>query len=180
MNNSEHRSDSQISVDASKIPTTADTNPATYFVHSDLEKDYWDSEADWYRTKKKTYYKHLAELNQGKKVSAGRYNTRYETHMMNKDLIEALSSQLNLTHKQRNQAERNFLSLDLEELGLPAGYVAYIVCRFVVHTDEDDKRQCHPSCDFSDVPMEFARVRVSLKIQADEIQSIYGKVQQRL
>jgi len=179
MTESEPNSDRFISVDASKIPTTADTSPATYFDPSDVDQDYWLSKTDWFRTKKESYFRHLSELHQGKKVVTGRYNTRYETHQMNKDLIEALSSQLNLTTSQRSKAKRRFLSFDLEEFGVNAKYVAYVLCQFIVHDDPADDRQCHPSCDTADVPEVFIKVRNSIKLYPALGDTLYGKIQHR-
>jgi len=179
MSSSKEYSDRSLAIDASKIPNTADTSPATYFKTDEIKGEYWDSKTDWFRSKKEAYYKHLADLNQGKKVSAGRYNTQYETYMLNKDLIDALSSQLCLTQRQQSRAENLFLSLDLEKLGLQAESVAYVVCQYIVHSDNDDKRQCHPSCDIDDIPREFIRVRDSIKLHPSLMESLYGKLQHK-
>lgn len=167
-------------IDASKIPTTANTSPATYFDWTEVPGEYWESDSDWHRTKKESYYKHLAELNQGRKVSAGRYNDRYITYTVNEDLIEALSTQLNLTGGQQARATRWFLSLDLERLGLRAECVAFAVCQYTIHEDESDARTCHPSCEADEVPDVFKRVRASLGIPGRKLDSIYGKIQHKI
>lgn len=173
-------SNSDISIDSSKIPRTANTSPATWFDYTEVSGTYWASDTDWYRTKKEDYFEHLATLNQGKKVAAGRFNTRYETYMMNRDLIDALASQLNLTQRQRNKARRHFLGFNLDEWGIRAEHLAYSVCQFVVHTDEEDNRKCHPHSDIDDVPDAFKRVRDSVKLPPGSMASVYGKVQHEL
>jgi hypothetical protein len=177
---SSKQQDSSSTVDSSKIPRTADTSPATWFDPTEVSKTYWESDSDWHRTKRESYYKHLAALHQGRKVAAGRHNDRYYTYTMNRDLIRGLSSQLGLTEEQRHRAEQHFHQFNLNNWGVRAEWVAYALCQYIVHSDDDDVRDCHPSSKNEDVPEAFGRVQNSIRFHPDRMYSLYEKVRRRL
>lgn len=152
-----------------------DTNNATYIGWTD-----WDEESDWltdhYPPNKKNYYEHLDRMNQG--LNNGyRTNRPYQTYRMNRDLAACLSSQLGMTASQRSRTIQRFTQLDLQRMGFPAQVVAFCVCAYVVHTDEEG-RKCHPACKPEDTL--FARLREQLSIPANRFAKVYGKVEHQI
>lgn len=172
-----HTVNSDISIDASKIPATANTNPATQIGYQTVKKGKsWDSETDWLTTKKQETFSRYARLNQGKLVVPGRENTPYKTYETNRDTIETLSSHLELSESQRKEARCRFHALDLQDWGIRADVIAFTLCQYIVHNDETDVRTCHPHTEAEDVPKEFHTVFSSLDIPEDRLASAYGKV----
>jgi hypothetical protein len=172
-----HTLSSEISVDASKIPKTADTNPATQIGYQEFaEGEFWDSDTYWAQTNKQKTFKRYSELNQGRLVVAGRWNTPYETYEVNRDTIETLSSHLELSESQRREARCCIHALDLEDWGIRGDVVAFTLCQYIVHNDEADVRSCHPHSEAEDVPKEFHTAFSSLDIPEDRLASAYGKV----
>lgn len=170
--------DSNLRIDSSRIPNCADAHPASTIGYNEVDRnECWNSATDWHTTKKRETYKRFSELNDGKLVVSGRYNDSFITYSQNKDTIESIGSQVELTQDQHRQALRYFSAFDLEQWGINAEYVAFTLCMYLVHTDEGDVRECHPMNDSEAIPDEFLRVRDSLQITSSSLCSTFGKVQ---
>lgn len=156
---------------------TPDTNNATYFLSDDVHGFY---PADFRLLKKSAHFAYLREVNEGLRL-LNRYSDPYITREAARDLIEALSSQLELTAREKAQARRNFLSLDREKLGLSLDLVAYCVCAFAVEKNEKNvTRRCHPNIPEDDRDDQFNQVAKSLGLTDRNVVKTYGKIQHRL
>ncbi|MFC7204708.1 hypothetical protein ACFQJC_14405 [Haloferax namakaokahaiae] len=121
-------------------------------------------------------FKRLSQYNTGLRVGRKWTNDRYNTNLLNRHLIQALASQLDLNPRFQREAERLFLSLDLSRFGIDARAVAYTVCMVVVHSSEDNTRACHPSV--KDVDSEFERIAECEGFREGSLISLYNKVAQ--
>lgn len=156
---------------------TPDTNNATYFLSEDVSGYY---PADFLRLSKSAHFAYLKEINEGLRL-LGRYDDPYITREAARDLIEALSSQLELTAREKSQARRNFLSLDREKLGISLNLVAYAVCAFAVEQNNRNvTRRCHPNIPEDDRDDQFNQMAESLGLTQHNIVKTYGKIQHRL
>jgi len=155
-----------------------DTNNATWFDYNEATDGYWDSQSDWYRTTKYTYWQHLAEINRGRKRGVSYWNDPYHTYQANRDLIDAVGSQLNLLSRQHHVAKARFAQLNLNEWGLRADLVACCLCARIVHEDDSDKRRTHPNvpADHEDKPIEFVEIAERFGVHEKEVVSMYGKL----
>ncbi|MGQ3327632.1 hypothetical protein [Halorubrum sp. FL23] len=154
------------------------TRNATYFLADDVDGSFL---ADFRYLEKPKHFGHLKKINNGFCLGLNRYNDKYVTREMARDHIEALSSQLDLTIRERTQARRYFLSLDREKLGLESSLVAYSVCCYVVEQNERNKqRRCHPNVPDEDRDNQFKQMEKSLNLGPRSVVKTYGKIQNRL
>lgn len=155
-----------------------DTNNATWFDYSEATDGYWDSSSDWYRTTKYLYYQHLAEINRGRKLRGQYWNSPYHTYQSNRDLIDAVGTQLNLLPRQQQEANAWFAHFDLDKWGMQADLIACCLCARIIHEDDSDVRRTHPNVpdDHEDKPTKFARIAEQFKLRERELVSMYGKV----
>jgi hypothetical protein len=168
---------------ASAMPTHStlnapDTNHATRFDYSQETDGYWDSSSDWYRTTKYSYWQHLAEINRGRKRGGKYWNSPFHTYQANRDLIDAVGTQLNLLSRQKQDAQAWFAHLDLDEWGLRVELVACCLCARIVHEDDSDERRTHPNvaADHEDKPIEFVEIPARFGFREKEVISMYGKL----
>jgi hypothetical protein len=127
-------------------PRTPDTNAATYI-------SWWETPAEderlegSLRTSMQKFYKDLDLYNSGLWTLMTR-NDSFETHRQKRDLINMLSSQLELNPGQRSRVRAQYLYLDLSDQGVPMELVAFALCAYAVHSDskryEHHNRKCHP------------------------------------
>lgn len=155
-----------------------DTNNATWFDYSEETDGSWDSETDWYRTNRYLYYQHLAEINRGRKRGRNFWNDPYHTYQTNRDLIEAVASQLELLPRQLGEAKAWFTHFDLNDWGMRAELVACCLCARVVHEDDGDERRTHPSVPTDDElkPIEFAELAERFSLRETDVESMYAKI----
>jgi hypothetical protein len=171
--------DSNIDIDASVIPSSTDAHPATTIGVEEVDRnESWDSETDWYTTKKYETYKRLSTLNEGQLVVPGRWNGPYNTQVLNRETVKSIATQLGLTASQQRKATAYYLAFDLERWGIRADVVAFALCQYLVHSDPSDKRECHPKSD--SVPDEFEDVQDSITIPERMLSKTYGKIQHKL
>lgn len=131
-----------------------------------------DEITDYHKRKK---FKRLSEYNTG--LRNWRWtNQGYNTYLLNNHLIGALIGQLDLNPRYQQEAEGLFMSLNLGKFGVNAGIVAYCVCAVVVHRDEKNKRECHPSV--SDIDPEFEEIAEREGYRQKDLISIYNKIAQ--
>lgn len=153
-----------------------DTNNATWFDYTEETNGSWDSETDWYCTNRYLYYKHLAEINRGRKRGQNYWNDPYHTYQTNRDLIKIVASQLELLPRQQGEAKAWFTHFDLNEWGMRAELVACCLCARVVHEDDDDERRTHPSVSHEEKPIEFAEMAERFCLREIDVTSMYGKI----
>jgi hypothetical protein len=158
--------------------STPDANNATYFLAEEYTgRRYWMSNSDFLHNNKQHHFKHLKEINEGRKNGKCWYNDKYHTREDNKYLIETFSSQLGLTRPQSRRAESYFDAFDLQMWGVRKVIVAYALCAYVVKSDERNKvRRTHPNVSESDMDTLFVQMADSLDISHREFVTTYGKV----
>ena len=137
-----------------------ETDNATWFDYNEKTDGYWDSPSDWHKTTKYLYYQHLAEINRGRKRGGNYWNDPYHTYQANRDLIDAVGSQLNLLPRQQRVASAWFAHFDLDKWGMRADLIACCLCAHIVHEDDSDERRTHPNVpdDHESKPVEFAEI----------------------
>lgn len=123
-----------------------DTNYATWFDPDDVDiTEKYQSESDWRKTHKQTYWKHLDSQHRGHKNGASRANKPFQTYLSNRHLSQSLANSLNLTEPEKGQAEKWFRRFKFDRLGYDIRLSAFCVCLFLVKRDERDERQSHPN-----------------------------------
>jgi len=137
---------------------------------------YWP--ADFIPSKKVKYFQHLNEIDAGKKNGSW-YNGKYLREQAKSDLFDTISFQLELTKAQHSKGLSIFKSENLSEWGIRMEIVAWSLCAYLVHSDENDIRNCHPLCE-SDSEKRFRQVANSLHISDDQKLSTYCKIQSEL
>lgn len=154
-----------------------DTNFATYIEHDEIgEDEKWM--ADFLYLKKQDYYKHLNDINAGRKNGPTWYNDPFLTYENARDFINIISGGLDMTSVQRHRSRRYFISLDRERLGLRYEVVAYCVCAYIVEQDEQNQyRRCHPNVPNEKTDKLFQQTAESLELTSREIHKTYGKLQ---
>lgn len=100
--------------------------------------------ADYLYQRKGKHYKHLDQINQGLKNGPSWYNQAYINVCTNRDLIKHISDSLELLPREEGRAIRYFLGQDLRKWGIRKELVAWAVCAYIVHSDEQDIRRSHP------------------------------------
>jgi hypothetical protein len=152
---------------------TPDTNAATYFDPDDVENTIFASETDWFKTTRRSHYRHLDHVNRG--YVNGKYrNDPFYTFQANQHLAEAIASQFPLTSSERNQAVEWTRRLDMQRLGYSREIVIGSICAFLTHdTDRSDGRKCHPQTPIEEWPIGCRRMYESW---SDRDQSFYPKV----
>lgn len=152
-----------------------DTNNATWFDYTEKTDGHMMSSSEWYKWVRQEYYKHLAEINRGRKRGAGIWNDPYHTYQSNRDLIRIISSQLDLSSVQRDEAEDWFLSFDLERWGVRKELVAYCLCAWIVHNDGSE-RKAHPDSPDDEKPDQFVNLPEQFGLRKEDLQKVYGKI----
>jgi hypothetical protein len=162
--------------------STPDANNATHFLAEEYTgRRYWISNSDFFHNDKREYFKHLKEINEGRKNGENWYNDKYLTAQDNAHLIEIFSSQLSLTESQSERAESYFGAFDLQQWGIKKVIVAYALCAYIVKSDErNEVRRTHPNVPESDRDALFTQMADSLDITHREFVTTYGKVRSRV
>jgi hypothetical protein len=106
------------------------------------ENSYW--EADYLYLRKGKHYQHLDQIDGGFKNGPRWWNQTYFTNLSNWDLITILSDNLDLSTEERQLAVGYFIRQDLQKWGIRKELVAWSVCSYIVHSNEQNCRQCHP------------------------------------
>lgn len=139
---------------------------------------YWP--ADYLYSRKEDYYRHLDDINAGRKNGPTWWNQPCFTYSENKDLIEILAGHLELTICQKERAVQYFLHQDLQMWGLRKELVAWATCAYIVHSDEQDVRQCHPLTKLDRSDGLFLKAAYHLDLSKKDRLKTYGKVQHDL
>jgi len=146
--------------------TDVDTQNATV-IRYDI--DCQDGSDRWKR------FKWLSEHNSGLR-NGDWTNQNYNTHLLNEHLIWSLITQLDLNPRYQQEAASLFLSLDPRKFGIDVRMVAYCTCAVVIHSAEDNKRDCHPSVQGMDP--RFQRIAECEGYRDKDLISIYNKISQ--
>lgn len=125
-------------------------------------------------SKNRRKYKLLSEYNTGLRTGRGRINDNYNTNSLNRHLIQALASQLDLNPRFQREVERRFLSLDHQRFGTDINAVALAVCAAVIHGSGHNERDAHPSA--KDLDPEFEKVGEGYREKI--LISLYNKIVQ--
>lgn len=133
--------------------------------------------ADSLYLKYEKHYQHLDQIDAGLKNGPAWWNQVYLTAWTNKDLITIMAGNLELLSHQQARAKRYFLSQDLSKWGISKALVAWAVCAYIVHSDEQDNRRCHPSSDTGEKAEQFWETAYTLGFSESERVSTYHKVQ---
>lgn len=149
--------------------TKPDTNNATYIPwftvqESQYRKDGW--------TNLREHYQRLDEYNAGIR-NGDRTNGGYWTYRDNRDVMQALSSQLELNDHQYAVAVRWFHALDLGDTGIRKEHIAFVICSIIVHQDEQSIRKCHYNC--NDIDETFVRMRERLGLRNKQFKTLYER-----
>jgi|GEM_PF-3014130 hypothetical protein len=164
-------------------PRSPDTNAATYISWWEIPAE--DERLDGsLRTSSQKFYKDLDLYNSGLWTLMTR-NDSYETYRQKRDLIEMLSSQLELNREQRSRVRAQYLSLDLSKQGVVMELVAFALCAYAVHADSKRfkhyGRKCHPQTPAESTDPLFTGVLSyfvgSGTFSKKEFEQQYGKVQ---
>lgn len=154
------------------------TRNATYFLSDDVNGAY---PADFRKLDKSLHFEHLKKINEGRCLGLNRYNDPYITREWSRHHIEALSSQLEMTVREKIQARRYFMSLDREELGLESNLVAHSVCAYVIEQNEkNDARRSHPNVPDEKRDNLFQDMEENLELNHRATVKTYGKLQNLL
>lgn len=171
--------------------TTATTETATHLVQTDTRREtnigydengwildeFWPD--DYLYLRKKVYYKHLDDLDAGKKNGPSWYNGSYFTYVENRNLIEQYANRLELNRFQRERATSFFLAQNLSKWGVDKRFVAWAICAYIVHSDESDIRNCHPACGEDHIETAFQDLVEALGMPERQRHRLYGKVQNK-
>ena len=122
-------------------------------------------------------YQHLDQTDAGLKNGPAWWNQAYLNEWSNKDLIEILTDNLELLPRQAKRAKRYFLSQNLSKWGIRKELVAWSVCAYVLHSDEQDCRRSHPQATTGKRAYQFWDIADSLNLSPSERISTYSKVQ---
>ncbi|MDL0145965.1 hypothetical protein [Halobacterium salinarum] len=101
-------------------------------------------------------------------------NSAYNTYLLNRHHILALSSQLDLSSRQRRQVYNQFMQLELEDWGVSANLVAFCVCAVTVHSD-DTNREYHYNQADENKDSKFIQIADSLGLREKSIRKFYSK-----
>jgi hypothetical protein len=175
-----------------------DTNNATWF--NSHEKglgaywngdEYFEGQSNFLRPRKKDFYKHLGQLNDG--LRHGKYtNSAYLTYRDNKDLIEQVPDHMELNQRQLHLAKRYFthVRFRMEDVGMTnitgirKDGIAIAVCMYVVEKDENDIRRFEPEAEVR-ITGKAGKIKVKdhlaseFNIPAKSLNKTYGKVKSR-
>jgi len=122
------------------------------------------------------HYQHLDQMDAGLKNGPKWWNQAYFNVWSNKDLIEILAGNLELLPRQQKRARNFFLSQDLRKWGIQKELVAWSICSYIVHSDDRDKRQCHPSVT-GEKAEQFWDIAYALDLSEKDRIKTYHKVQ---
>ena len=164
-------------------PRSPDTNAATYI-------SWWETPAEderlegSLRTSLQKFHKDLDLYNSGLWTLMTR-NDSFETYRQKRDLIDILSSQLELNPQQRSRVRAQYRSLDLSKQGVVMELVAFALCAYAVHSDskrfDHYERKCHPQTPTESADPIFTGLLTYFveagKFSKKEFEKQYGKVQ---
>lgn len=123
--------------------TNIDVNTETKIGYQAIPHDeYWL--ADFYPLAKREYYEKLHGNSTGR-YNGVRRNSKYQTHLDNRNLIEAVRPDFGLTSKREARAEAVFHTFNLRKWGIRKEIVAAVLCLYLIHSDGYDQRECHPN-----------------------------------
>lgn len=156
---------------------TPDADNATDIEHTSISGSvYWG--ADYLYLHKRTYYQYLRGLNSGLRLGPSRYNSKKIVHDAAIDLVDAVSSQLDLTAAQRAKARGRFSKVDRKRLGQRLELVAFSLCALVVEQDpRNTQRRCHPNIQKSKFDDNFESVAQSIGVNETQFKKMYGKLE---
>ena len=157
--------------------TDIDTGFRTYFDSREKIKPYEERPANFWRSNKREYFQHLDDVNKGVKNGPTWRNGRYDTYRTNWNHINIIAEQLGLTQQEREVAEEYFLHICLENWGLLKELIAVSVCLYVVHSDEQDKRKCHPNTSVENKDKIFYEALNKFGLRKKDVEKTYFKVQ---
>lgn len=106
-------------------------------------------------------------------------NSPYTTYLLNRHHIMALSSQLDLTQRQRKEVYHRFMGLRPEEWGVSANLLAFCVCAVTVHED-DTIRSYHYNQNDDNKDGKFVQITESLGLRQKSIRKFYSKYRRYL
>lgn len=153
-----------------------DTNNRTIIGYDDnkIKGEYWD--ADYQELSKRVYYKHLSEINEGRRHTYHNINSEYETQNQLAYIAEVVTDRLRLNTMSTGRVLPLLEKLDRQRLGLRLIWVAHAVALFVVRNDDRDKRTAHPASD--DRHEDFTEFEDAIDIK--NLASVYETVASRL
>lgn len=150
--------------DSGKPYDEPDANNATKLYHPSDYPDSGLSEERW---------KRLDGYNSG--ITNLKWsNSPYITYQLNRHHILALTSQLELSRRQRRRVYNRFMQLELGKWGVSANLIAFCVCAVTIHTDST-YREYHPNQDSENKDEIFVRVRDSLGLRKGSVRKFYSK-----
>jgi len=153
-----------------------DTGNRTEIAYEDDEitGERWNG--DYQELNKRVYYKHLSEINEGRRHTYHNVNSEYVTDNQLAYIAEVVSDRLHLNTMSTDRVPMLLRRLDRHRLGLRLIWVAHAVALFVVRNDERDERTAHPASD--DRHEDFTEFEDDIEIR--NLASIYGTVASRL
>jgi len=149
---------------------TPDTENATYFNYNEAE------EPNSY-SKTPVNYKRIQLLNRGSWHSRYEENKEVTHRRDNLAILDALSSQVELTNFQKKKARRIFDELELGKMGRSVRLVAFGVCAVVANDDVANGSRFHPQMKNSDELFEGLADR--LGFTEGQLHTIIGVVNNR-
>lgn len=149
---------------------TPDTDNATYFDPNEVEET---------TNRKGTSVNHrrLRLYNRGTWKDRREENKKVTHRQDNLAILDALSSQLELTSFQKTKARTIFGNLELGQLGKPARLVAFGVCAVVANDDVPDGSRYHPQ--MNDPDDVFEHIADRLEFTERQLHSIIGVITAR-
>jgi len=150
-----------------------DTDNATDFDANDVS-GCW--EADYQELRKKTYFKYLKEMNEGRRHNYINTNSQYDTKNQLAEIAEIVSDRLQLNSASTSRVLPLLQQLNRQKLGLRLEHVAHAVALFIVRHDERDERTVHPASD--DRHGDFTEFEDAIGIE--NLASVYEIVASRL
>lgn len=144
---------------------TPDSDNATYFDPTEVKET------------TSINYKRLRLLNRGTWNDRREENKEARHRSDNLAILDALSSQLELTEHQKKKARREFDHLNLGKIGKPVNLVAFGVCTVVANDDVHNGSRYHPKMNNPDEL--FAEIADDLNFTTTQLHSIVGVVNNR-
>lgn len=101
-------------------------------------------------------------------------NSPYNTFLLNRHHILALTSQLDLNKSQRQRVYNRFMQLELSEWGVSADLIAFCVCAVTVHKDDTIRSYHYNQADENKDDL-FVQIAESLGLHESSIRKFYSK-----
>lgn len=149
---------------------TPDTKNATYFDPNEVEESNNNCGTS-------VSYSRIQLLNRGTWKSRYEENKEVTHRRDNLAILDAISSQVELTDHQKAKARRVFDDLELGELGKSAKLIAFGVCAVVANDDVHRGSRFHPQMEDPDEL--FAELADRLGFTSSQLHSVVGIVNSR-